>query len=132
MAAITPPGEWIYGVALPIHTLTATLADPWEHSATVDDLVSIARKAENTGHHFVGVTDHVAIPDNDYAAHMSTTWYDTVATLSYLAACTEHGQPGLGGVDRGLPAPAADRQVVRHPRSPLGRAGPSSGREPGM
>ena len=88
MAAITPSGEWTYGVALPIHTLTATLADPWEHSATVDDLVSIARKAENTGHHFVGVTDHVAIPDNDYAAHMSTTWYDTVATLSYLAACT--------------------------------------------
>ncbi|MXW88357.1 MAG: TIGR03619 family F420-dependent LLM class oxidoreductase [Acidimicrobiaceae bacterium] len=89
MAAITPPGAWTYGVALPIHTLTATLADPWEHTATVDNLVSIARKAEHTGHHFVGVTDHVAIPDNDYAAHMSTTWYDTVATLSYLAACTE-------------------------------------------
>ena len=88
MASITPPGGWTYGVALPIHTLTTTLADPWEHTATVDDLVNIARKAEHTGHHFVGVTDHVAIPDNDYAAHMSTTWYDTVATLSYLAACT--------------------------------------------
>ena len=88
MASITPPGGWTYGVALPIHTLTATLADPWEHNATVDDLVRIARKAEGTGHHFVGVTDHVAIPDNDYAAHMSTTWYDTVATLSYLAAST--------------------------------------------
>ena len=89
MAAITPPGGWTYGVALPIHTLTATLADPWEHTATVDDLVRIARKAEDTGHHFVGVTDHVAIPDNEYAAHMGTTWYDTVATLSYLAARTE-------------------------------------------
>ena len=89
MAAITPAGEWTYGVALPIHTLTATLADPWEHEATVEDLVAVARKAEATGHCFVGVTDHVAIPDNDYAAHMSTTWYDTVATLSYLAACTE-------------------------------------------
>ena len=89
MAPITPPDAWTYGVALPIHTLTATLADPWEHSATVDDLVRIARKAEDTGHHFVGVTDHVAIPDNDYAAHMGTTWYDTVATLSYLAARTE-------------------------------------------
>ena len=89
MAAITPAGGWTYGVGLPIHTLTATLADPWEHSATVEDLVRVARKAEGTGHHFVGITDHVAIPDNDYAAHMSTTWYDTVATLSYLAACTE-------------------------------------------
>ena len=89
MAAITPPGAWTYGVALPVHTLTATLADPWEHTATVDDLVRIARRAERTGHHFVGVTDHVAIPDNDYAAHMGTTWYDTVATLAYLAARTE-------------------------------------------
>ena len=89
MAAITPAGGWTYGVALPVHTLTATLADPWEHTATVEDLVRIARKAEDTGHHFVGVTDHVAIPDNDYAAHMSTTWYDTVATLSYLAAATD-------------------------------------------
>ena len=89
MAAITPPGDWTYGVGLPIHTLTATLADPWELTATVDDLVRIAGRAEATGHHFVGVTDHVAIPDNDYAAHMSTTWYDTVATLAYLAACTE-------------------------------------------
>ncbi|MCY4666205.1 MAG: TIGR03619 family F420-dependent LLM class oxidoreductase, partial [Acidimicrobiaceae bacterium] len=89
MGSITPPGGWTYGVALPIHTLTATLADPWEHTATVDDLARIARKAESTGHHFVGITDHVAIPDNDYAAHMSTTWYDTVSTLSYLAACTE-------------------------------------------
>ena len=88
MASITPPGGWTYGVGLPIQTLTATLADPWEHTATVDDLVRIARKAEATGHHFVGVCDHVAIPDNDYAAHMGTTWYDTVATLSYLAART--------------------------------------------
>ncbi len=88
MAAITPPGAWTYGMVLPVHTLTVTLADPWEHTATVEDLVAVARKAEATGHHFVGVTDHIAIPDNDYAAHMSTIWYDTVATLSYLAACT--------------------------------------------
>ena len=88
MAAITPAGGWTYGVGLPIQTLTATLADPWEHSASVEDLVAVARKAESTGHHFVGVCDHVAIPNNDYAAHMGTTWYDTVSTLSYLAACT--------------------------------------------
>ena len=90
MGAITAPGAWTFGVALPVHTLTATLADPWEHTAGVDDLVRAARKADETGHHFVGITDHVAIPDNDYAAHMGTTWYDTVATLAYLAACTKN------------------------------------------
>ena len=80
--------DWRYGMQLPVQTLTRTLADPWEDTATVADLVTIAQKAEATGHDFVGVCDHVAIPDNDYAANMTTTWYDTVATLSYLAAHT--------------------------------------------
>ena len=79
---------WRYGMQLPVQTLTRTLADPWEDTATVSDLVTITKKAEETGHDFVGVCDHIAIPDNDYAANMTTTWYDTVATLSYLAAHT--------------------------------------------
>ena len=79
---------WRYGMQLPVQTLTRTLADPWEDTATVADLVAIAQKAEATGHDFVGVCDLIAIPDNDYAANMTTTWYDTVATLSYLAAHT--------------------------------------------
>lgn len=77
-----------YGMQLPIQTLSQTTAVEWEHGATVDDLVSIAVHAESTGMDFVGVCDHIAIPDDDYAAHMSTTWYDTVATLGFLAAHT--------------------------------------------
>ena len=88
MGAIVGDNEWIYGMQLPVQTLTRTLADPWEDDATVDDLVHIAQKAEATGHAFVGVCDHVAVPDNEYAARMTTTWYDTVATLSFLAAHT--------------------------------------------
>jgi probable F420-dependent oxidoreductase len=88
MAAIVEPGSWIYGMQLPIQTLTRTLVDPWEDDATVDDLVTVARRAEATGHSFVGVCDHVAIPDDDYAARMTTTWYDPVATLAFLAAHT--------------------------------------------
>ncbi len=88
MGSIAPPGGWIYGIQLPVQTLTRRLADPWEDAATVDDLVTVAGRAEATGHSFVGVCDHVAIPDNDYAAHMTTTWYDTVATLAFLAART--------------------------------------------
>ena len=80
--------DWIYGMQLPIQTLTRTLVDPWEDGATVDDLVDVARRAEATGHRFVGVCDHVAIPDDDYASRMRTTWYDTVATLGFLAAHT--------------------------------------------
>ncbi len=87
--ALVQDTGWVYGLQLPIQTLTLTLVDPWEDEATVDDLVAVARKAEATGHSFVGVCDHVAVPDNAYAARMRTTWYDTVATLGFLAAHTE-------------------------------------------
>jgi len=88
MTGIVSPGEVAYGMQLPIQTLSATTRSQWELNATVDDLVTVARQAEATGHRFIGVCDHVAIPDNDYAAHMTTTWYDTVATLGFLAAHT--------------------------------------------
>ena len=85
---IAPERGVIYGMQLPVQMLSETTREPWELEATVDDLVAIARQAEATGQSFIGVCDHVAIPDNDYAAHMSTTWYDTVATLGFLAAHT--------------------------------------------
>lgn len=86
--ALVKDGGWVYGVQLPIQTLTLNLVDPWEDAATVADLVTVAQKAEATGHSFIGVCDHVAVPDNEYAAKMRTTWYDTVATLGFLAAHT--------------------------------------------
>ena len=90
MAAITAPGDWSFGVQLPIQTLTRALVDPWEDEATVADLVTIAQRCDAAGYGFIGVCDHVAIPDNEYAARMTTTWYDTVATLAFLAACTRN------------------------------------------
>ncbi len=89
MGAIVDEGAWTWGIQLPVQTLTRTLADPWEDEAGVDDLVTVARTADRLGAGFVGVCDHVAVPDDDYAARMTTTWYDTVATLGHLAAHTE-------------------------------------------
>jgi probable F420-dependent oxidoreductase len=88
VTTVAPEGGWVYGMQLPIQTLTRTLVDPWEDDATVADLVRVARRAEATGHTFIGVCDHVAVPDNDYAKRMTTTWYDPVATLGFLAAQT--------------------------------------------
>lgn len=79
---------WTYGMQLPIQTLTLNLVDPWEDDATVADLVTVAQKAEATGHSFIGVCDHVAVPDDEYSQRMRTTWYDTVATLGFLGAQT--------------------------------------------
>ena len=73
---------------LPIQTLTRTLRADWEPDASTEDLIAIAQNCESAGFGFVGVCDHIAIPDDDYSARMSTTWYDTVATLSFLAAHT--------------------------------------------
>ena len=83
-----PEGGLIWGMQLPIQTLTRTLREPWEEDATVGDLVRVARAVEEAGGAFVGVCDHVALPLVEYTKRMSATWYDTVATLGYLAAET--------------------------------------------
>lgn len=88
MASITGGGAPVFGLQLPIQTLSASVADAWEVTASVADLVAIAKRCDERDFGFVGVCDHVAIPDDDYARHMSTTWYDTVATLGFLAAHT--------------------------------------------
>lgn len=88
MAAITRVGTPCFGLQLPIQTLTRTLVDPWEEKASVADLVAIAKRCDERDFDFIGVCDHVAIPDDAYARNMSTTWYDTVATLGFLAAHT--------------------------------------------
>lgn len=88
MASIAVPGTLAYGIQLPIQTLSQTITEPWEAEASVADLVAVARAADQAGFAFVGVCDHVALPANDYTAHMSTTWYDTVATLGFVAAHT--------------------------------------------
>jgi probable F420-dependent oxidoreductase len=81
-------GSLAYGMQLPIQTLTRTLCEPWEETADIDDLVAVAKAAEDAGCSFIGVCDHVALPMNDYTQHMSTTWYDPIATLGFLAANT--------------------------------------------
>jgi len=86
--SLVPAGSLLYGIQLPIQTLTMTLREPWEVDATVADLVAVARAAEAAGFGFVGVCDHVALPLVDYTQRMTPTWYDPVATLSYLAAAT--------------------------------------------
>jgi alkanesulfonate monooxygenase SsuD/methylene tetrahydromethanopterin reductase-like flavin-dependent oxidoreductase (luciferase family) len=87
MASIVAGGGWAYGLQLPVQTLTRLQSDPWEDAASVADLVAIVQRAEATGAAFVGVCDHAAIPAA-VAEQMSTTWYDPVATLGFLAAQT--------------------------------------------
>ncbi|MFI8521386.1 TIGR03619 family F420-dependent LLM class oxidoreductase [Streptomyces sp. NPDC085481] len=78
----------VYGMQLPVQSQSALYAEPWEAAAGPEDLVAVARAADAHGFDYVASCDHVAIPRR-LAGAMSTVWYDTVATLSFLAAATE-------------------------------------------
>ncbi|HEY7105712.1 MAG TPA: LLM class flavin-dependent oxidoreductase [Acidimicrobiia bacterium] len=82
-----PAGTRVYGVQLPIQAQSKLLAADWERDAGVDDLARVARVADRHGYHYVGVCDHIALPEAD-AARMSTYWQDCVGTLSWLAGLT--------------------------------------------
>jgi len=73
---------------LPVQSQSTYYAEPWEASAGRDELEAIARAADESGFDYVAVCDHVAIPA-DRAEAMSTVWYDTIATLGWLAGVTE-------------------------------------------
>ncbi|MBO1337120.1 LLM class F420-dependent oxidoreductase [Streptomyces sp. VRA16 Mangrove soil] len=77
-----------YGIQLPIQSQSTMYAESWEAGAGAADLVALARAADRGGFDYLACCDHVAIPRR-LADAMSTTWYDPVATLSFLAGVTE-------------------------------------------
>ncbi len=87
--SIVPPGRLVYGMQLQVQAQSKTFAEDWELGSGRDELESIVRKADETGFFYLGVCDHVAVP-RPFDAHMRTTWYDTVATLGWIAALTRN------------------------------------------
>jgi probable F420-dependent oxidoreductase len=77
-----------FGIQLPVQAQSTIFAEAWEATAGAAELVAVTQAAERAGFSYVAVCDHIAIP-RDRADAMSTSWWDTVATLSYLAAVTE-------------------------------------------
>ena len=82
------PGRLAIGMQLPIQSQSTNYAQPWETDAGPDDLAAIVRAADRSGFDYVAVCDHIAIPDDEVGS-MRATWYDTVATLSWIAGSTE-------------------------------------------
>lgn len=89
MASIVPEGTLAIGMQLPIQSQSKFYVEPWEEGAGADELGDIVRKADEIGLFYVAVCDHVAVP-RENAERMQTTWYDTVATLGWIAGITEH------------------------------------------
>lgn len=88
MAAVIAEGDLAVGIQLPIQSQSTIFVEPWEADAGVAELAAIAQACDRAGFLYVAVCDHVAIP-REPAEKMSTDWWDTVATLGYLAAVTE-------------------------------------------
>lgn len=81
-------GQLAFGLQLPVQSQSSLYARPWEDRAGVAELVRVAQACEAAGFLYVAVCDHLAIPAAA-AQGMSTSWWDPVATLSYVAAVTE-------------------------------------------
>ena len=76
-----------YGMQLPIQAQSTYFVEDWEKAAGRIELERVARACDESGFAYVAVCDHVAIP-RSRAEAMSTTWYDTIATLGFLAGVT--------------------------------------------
>jgi probable F420-dependent oxidoreductase len=84
-----PEDRVVWGMQLPIQSQSTLYTAEWETQAGPDELAAVARAADDAGCFYVGVCDHTAIPRR-LADAMSTTWYDTTATLAWLAALTKN------------------------------------------
>jgi probable F420-dependent oxidoreductase len=86
---IVPPGRLAVGLQLPVAAQSTIFAQPWERDAGIVELTRVAKTCDRAGFFYVAVCDHVCVP-RAQAAAMSTVWYDTVATMGFLAAATKH------------------------------------------
>jgi len=89
VVTVVPAGKLVFGIQLPTVALSTMVAAPWEreNGAGVSELVRAAQAADRAGFFYVAVCDHVAIP-RLLAPAMSTTWYEPISTLGFLAGQT--------------------------------------------
>ncbi|WP_220451322.1 LLM class F420-dependent oxidoreductase [Nocardioides dongkuii] len=75
------------GITSPIVTALPGSHSEWERSAGTPELVRIAEAADRLGFDHLTCSEHVAVPV-DIAAERGGTYWDPLATLSFLAART--------------------------------------------
>jgi probable F420-dependent oxidoreductase len=76
------------GIVTPVVNLNPRFSPPrWELEGGMDDIVAVARAAEDLGYGWVTCSEHVAIPVPVADARGGRYW-DPAVTLSYVAAST--------------------------------------------
>ncbi len=79
--------ERVVGLQLPVQARSSYFVAEWEHSAGPTEMARVAVAADEAGFTYVGVCDHVALPEA-VAGSMGYHWVDPIATLGWLAAQT--------------------------------------------
>lgn len=85
--SVVPRDRLVYGMQIPIAAQSTSFVQEWERSAGSEEMRRVAEACDRHGFFYLAVSDHVAVPRSQAPA-MSTVWYDTVATLGFLAAAT--------------------------------------------
>lgn len=80
-------GKRIYGIQLPIQAQSSYFVADWEKTAGPAELARLARTCDDNGYAYVGVCDHVSLPESAVGG-MGTHWADPIATLAWLGALT--------------------------------------------
>jgi probable F420-dependent oxidoreductase len=75
------------GVVTPVVTRLPRAHAKWEETAGIDEIARVAVEAERLGYHHLTCSEHVGIPTAAAEVRGATYW-DPLATLSYLAART--------------------------------------------
>src|SRR5690606_8226164 len=78
-----------FGVLTPRVILPPGRFNAWAADVRAHDLPTLARAADRLGYHHLTCSEHVAVPTSAAAVRGGTYW-DPLATLSYLAAHTAH------------------------------------------
>lgn len=76
------------GINTPVVVQLPGVAEAWEATAGPDELRAIATTADALGFDHLTCSEHVAVPA-DVAETRGATYWDPLATLSFLAAATE-------------------------------------------
>lgn len=82
-----PAGERVVGMQLPVQARSTYFVAEWERTAGPAELAAVAKACDDGGFAYVGVCDHVALPEA-VADSMGFHWVDPIATLGWLAAQT--------------------------------------------
>ena len=84
-----PSGRRVYGMQLPIQAQSSYFVAEWETKAGPTELARLARACDENGYAYVGVCDHVTLPES-VVGGMGTHWADPIATLGWIAGFTEN------------------------------------------